>query len=143
MERFILPNDDPKTRLRYLQDSCDGVEEKKYYKKLSEIEMQQKRIQFTNNALKLDDLDQEKKEFVEKIKQQAEPLKSIHKTLSHEVRTGFAEFEGKLFKFVDHETRMVYYYSEDGELIDRETRPANTEELQQLTLAYSRRAVNE
>lgn len=143
MERFILPNDDAKTRLRYLQDSCDGVEEKRYYKKLSDVEMQQKRIQFTNNALKLDDLEQEKKTFLDDLKERTAPLKTDHKTLSHEVRTGFAEFNGKLFKFVDHDTKMVYYYSEDGELIDRETRPANTDEIQQLTLAYSRRAVNE
>ena len=143
MEKFILPNDDPRTRLRYLQDSCDAVEEKRYYKKLSELEMQQKRIEFTNNALKLDDLEQEKKDFLAQLKERSEPLKSIRKSLSHQVRTGFAEFTGKLFKFIDHETKMVHYYSEDGELIERETRPANMEELQQLTLAYSKRIVNE
>ena len=137
MERFILKGEDPKIRLSYLQDSCDGVEERPYYKRLDEMEMAQKRIEFTNNALRMADIEDRKKDFLAELKEEMDPLKKRYAELSGEVRTGFAEVKGKLYKFIDHDTKMVVYYTEEGELIDRETRPATKDELAQMRISFN------
>ena len=78
------------------------------------------------------------------FKEQLKPLKENQKQVGDEIRHGYAETTGTLYKFIDHESRLCYFYSASGELIETETRPATTEELQQLTIAHSRRtAVNE
>jgi len=136
MEKFLLPNEQSKTRLAYLRDSADAIEERTYYKRLTATELEQKRIDLTTTVLKLDDLEQEKKDFCDQIKEQVNPLKVVRKNLSGEVRTGFASHQGKLFKFIDRETKMVGYYSEEGELIETETRPATHEELAQLSIEF-------
>lgn len=83
------------------------------------------------------DIEDRKKDFLAELKEELDPLKKRYSELSGEVRTGFAEVKGKLYKFIDHDTKMVVYYTEDGELIDRETRPATKDELSQMRIAFN------
>lgn len=130
MDKYILQTESPEARLRYLEDSADQIVEEKYYQRLSKEELTLKKAEFTANALKMDDVVSEKKEAMEEFKERLKPLKETHKTLSTEIRTGFVQKEGRLYKFIDDKTRMVYFYDETGELIETMTRPCNSDELQ-------------
>lgn len=130
MDKYILQNESPEARLRYLEDSADQIVEEKYYQRLSKEELTMKKAEFTANALKVDDVEKEKKEKMDEFKERLKPLKVTHKTLSTEIRTGFVEKEGRLYKFIDDKTRMVFFYDESGELIETKTRPADSDEMQ-------------
>jgi len=130
MDKYILQNESPEARLRYLEDSADQIIEDKYYQRLSKEELTMKKAEFTANALKVDDVEKEKKEKMDEFKERLKPLKVTHKTLSTEIRTGFVEKEGRLYKFIDDKTRMVFFYDESGELIETKTRPADSDEMQ-------------
>lgn len=138
-EKIILPNETPEARLRYLEMSSDSKIKKKYFIRLDEQEITDRRAKFTENALGIDDLELQRKETIAEFKQMIKPLREANKKLGQEIRTGFSETEGDLYLIVDRMTRKVYAYNSNGELIEGETRPATIEELVQLTIAHSRR----
>ncbi len=109
---------------------ADAIEERSYYKHLTEPEIQKRKEEFTANALKIDDLEEQKKSVLEEFKESLKPLKTNHNMLAREIRSGVAKHEGKLYKFIDHDTKMAYYYDEDGNKVESETRLAESEELQ-------------
>lgn len=120
---------------------ADEVVERDYFKKLSPEEITSKRALFTNLSLDVRKKNQEKKDLVYAIKEELKPLQKEVETLAVELNTGFAKYHGKLFGTIDHDRRVVEYCNEEGDII--ETRPATIEELSMLTIAHSRRAVNE
>ena len=129
-DQFLFQNETPEERKRSLQNTADNVvKEKKFYKKLDSVELAQKRKEFTDKSLKLSDLEEDKKETIKSFKEQMDPIKDEVKALGSEIRTGYAQFSGNLYGFIDEGTKMVHFYSESGELIDTETRPANQDEL--------------
>ena len=129
-DKFLFQNESPEERKRSLQNTADSVlREKKFYKKLDSDELNFKRKAYTDLSLKLADIEDEKKEVMKDFKDRVDMIKPQVKALGSEVRTGHAQFEGNLYGFVDSQTLMVYFYSESGELIETETRPATQEEL--------------
>ena len=130
MDKLLLPNEAPEKRLQYLEANADKVVNEKYYHRLSSDELIEKKALFTKNALEVDDLEDQKRNTLAEFKENLKPLKELHSRLGSEIRTGFEEKEGRLFKFIDEKSRMVYFYDENGELIETKTRPANSDELQ-------------
>ena len=129
-DQFLFQNETPEERKRSLQNTADNVvKEKKFYKKLDSVELAQKRKEFTDKSLRLSDLEEDKKEMIKSFKDQMDPIKDEVKSLGSEIRTGYAQFSGNLYGFIEEGTKMVHFYSESGELIDTETRPANQDEL--------------
>lgn len=130
MEKFLFQNEEPKKRKELLSSQADGVSEEKYYRRLTSEEILQAKSEFTQNSLAMDDLEEQKKEMLDEIKANLKPLKERRKELSSEVRTGIRQMQGTLYKVVDDETRMAYFYDKKGELIETMTRPALADELQ-------------
>lgn len=129
-DKLLFQNEDEKTRLVSLQNTADTVvKNKTYFKRLSSEEVAVRRKDFTDKSLRVSDLEEDKKLLIKEYKDKIDPLKADIKILGTEVRNGFTRFEGNLYGFIDEETRMVHFYSEAGELIETETRPANQEEL--------------
>jgi hypothetical protein len=133
----------PKEVEEWLKANGDTVVEKKYYRKLTAETLNVVRAEFTQNALEIDSLEADKAEYLSAIKESLKPLKEMKKDLSSQVRTGFKEVQGKLIGVIDFDTKMVYFYAEDGELIETETRPAKAEELQQLRIEYIKTGTND
>src|SRR5690554_1408326 len=134
MDKYVMQNESPEKRLEYLKSTADQVVDETYYQRLDEPELAEKRTLFTASALKIEDFEEQKREMLEQFKEELKPLKSEFKSLASEIRTGFTEKKGKLFVFVDRETRMAYFYDEKGEMIETKTRPANADELSQTTI---------
>lgn len=128
--KFLYQDESPESRIRSLQNTADNViKSKKFFKKLTAGELTDKRKEFTDNSLEAFDLEEEKKELIKQFKAKIDPIKDYVKIVGQEIRTGHAMQEGNLYGFVDVETRLVYFYSESGELIETETRAANQDEL--------------
>jgi hypothetical protein len=139
-DKFILQDvPDERERLNTLANSADEVSEQEYHIKLSADDLTQRRAEFTKKSLLLRRIEQKKKEHLSEIKQEMKPIKADTDMLASELNTGYARKYGKLYKMIDHESRMVGYYSETGELIETLTRPATKDELGQLTIAHSMR----
>lgn len=130
MSKHLLPDETPEKRLEYLESTADQVVEERYYQRLDQDELTAKKAEFTQNALDVDDLEEQKKEVLNQFKESLKPLKETHSRLASEIRTGFVEKHGRLYVYVDEKTRMVKYYDQQGELIESKTRPANADELQ-------------
>lgn len=134
MEKTLFNEKPRKDRQALLDGQADSVVNENYYVNLTDEELTARKHDFTSNALKVDDLEEQKKEVTTTFKTELAPLKIIHKTLGREIRTGVAEREGTLYVFIDHSTKTAYYYDVDGYLIPTKTRPANETELTQMTL---------
>ncbi len=127
-----MPEETPESRLDLLDSNATIVVNEKYFTRLSEEELINARAAFTHNRLKMDDLEEAKKEYMADFKENMKPLQEIHHELSAEVRKGFREQEGRLYGFL--EGNIMYFYDKKGELIETMTRPATTSELSQKTI---------
>lgn len=127
-----MPQETPESRLDLLDSNAAIVVNEKYFTKLSEEELINARAAFTQNRLKMDDMEEAKKEYMADWKESMKPLQEIHRELSAEVRKGFREKEGRLYGFL--EGNIMYFYDSKGELIETMTRPATTSELSQKTI---------
>jgi len=130
MEKQLFEFEQPEKRKELLEDQADGVVEEKYFQRLNSEEIATIKSRFTQNSLAMDDLNEQKKEVVKEFKDNLKPLKKIHVELSAELRTGMREQVGRLYKMIDEDTRMVFFYDVRGERIDTMTRPATADELQ-------------
>lgn len=128
--KFLFENESLEERIELLENSADGVVEDTYYRKLTSSELTEKKAQFTANALKVDDLEEQKKDVLDEFKEKISPLKRRHKELGSEIRTGFEEQTGNLYKMIDLDENWVSFYSETGELIENKSRPAEMDEQQ-------------
>lgn len=114
----------PEKRIQILEDNAYKVEEGKYSKKLNEDELNLKREALTDNYILLNDLEDQKKAFVDTIKLQQKPLIDENKELLQEVKTGVTIQDGILYLHDDQEAGMMHIYNELGEWIDsRRLRP--------------------
>lgn len=116
--------------LHLLQSQSDGTEKAKYYKPLTAEEKAEKESLHTANCMNIADFKDQLKEVKKTFTNQIKPLEEENSILLSEIRTGYVQLEGTLYKIVDRELRMTYFYDSKGELIETKTRPCNTEELQ-------------
>lgn len=137
-EKFILQDiPEERDRLNTLANSADEVTEQEYHIKLDAEDLTIRRAEFTKKSLLLRRIEQKKKEYLSEVKEEMKPIKADTDSLASELNTGYARKYGKLYKMIDHKSKMVGYYSETGELIETLTRPATKDELGQMTIAHS------
>lgn len=137
LDKFLLPDQSEEERVLYLADTSDEVVEQTYHIRLDAAEITAKRAEFTRQHLRLRQLQQEKKDYLDTLKDQMKPIQETTNELADELNTGYTRKHGRLYKIIDHESKTVGYYSPSGELIETLTRPANREELSQMTIAHS------
>ena len=130
MEKYLFADEGPEKRLQSLKSTADEVVNETYYQRLTKEELTAKKEKQTDNAVKLDILEEQRKKAADEFKMKMKPFQHENKILVKEIRTGFEEKEGELFKYIDEQTRMVHFYDCNGELIETKTRPANSDELQ-------------
>jgi hypothetical protein len=125
MKKF-MPNETPTERLRLLQQNADQVEETKYYRDLTQSELDQKREAFLQNAEKValakKDLDAAKAVF----KGIAEKPMNDNELLLEEVSTRKALVKGTLFHMANYDEGMMESFDELGDLV--QTRRLTPEE---------------
>jgi hypothetical protein len=123
MKQF-MPELSQQERLRALKDHCDSVEERTYFRSLTQNELDIKREQFVENAIEISKLEDSLNEIKKSVKAQMDPIKDVNKGLQQELKTRQQEVRGNLFHLADHENKMMEVYDEAGYLVSsRRLRP--------------------
>lgn len=137
MEKQIYPEKSGREMVSTLEAMADGVENMIYGIQLTDQELADRKTRFTQLAIQEARIADEKKESNESFKARLKPIQAEKSDCLQVIKTSQIEQEGKVYKFIDHTTKMVGYYNERGQLVY--TRGANTEELAELTIAHNRR----
>lgn len=124
MPKQFMPEERPDRRLQMLRDHADKTEETKYYKDLSQEELDIKRERLTDNLIKVSDLEDDLNVIKENFKEKMDPLKRETKELLGQVKTGKEQVEGTLFHIADHQNSVMETWDENGDFVSsRRLRP--------------------
>lgn len=140
MSKTFMPEIAVEERKLLLQQNSDKVEATTYFKPLTPDELDIRREQLTDNAIELNDIEEEKKESMSEFKERMEPLVKANKNFLREIKTRQAEVKGVLYHIANHEEGMMETFDENGELIA--TRRLRPEEKQQKLFSISKTATN-
>lgn len=131
-----MPDVSPQERRRLLEDNADHIETGTYFKVLTEDDVHLKREQLAEVSIKMNDLEQEKKDIMDAWKEKYEPEKRIKTQILDNLRTGQEQFNGKQYLIADHDAGEMLIYDEDGVLI--RTRKLRPDERQGKIMGISR-----
>lgn len=107
-----------------LQTHAQGVMEGDYYRSLTEDEIELRRACYTENCIKVADLEAGKKEAVEEFKGQIKPLTATNIILLDEIKTRQFKDKGVLYDIANHDDGVMETYNDRGEFIkSRRLRP--------------------
>jgi hypothetical protein len=115
-------------RISFLSDNCESVEEKSYMKRFTPEQLSIMKDELSTTAIKINDIEQDKKVVMDQFKDRMKPLEEEKKRLLVGLKNKSENITEKCYKFVDLDEREVGFYSQDGDLI--ESRPAYADELQ-------------
>jgi len=118
----------PQSRIEFLSDNCDSVEQKGYMKRFTPDQLLKMKEELSETAIEINDIETEKKEIVKDYSARLKPLIEERKAILTGLKNKSEHVTERCFKFIDLEAREVGFYSETGELI--ESRPAYADELQ-------------
>lgn len=91
---------------------------------------------FPEISITLSEIDDEKKEILQNIKQRQDPLKSEKKILLSNIKHKAEEVKEECYKFIDQENNEVGFYNSEGDLIEQ--RPAYPDERQGIIFQINR-----
>lgn len=125
MAKIFMPEiTDPVERLELLKQNADKAEKTTYYRELTQDELDSKREQFVDNAIRVSSLEDELTDYKEKYKALIKPHKDENSVLQVEIKTGKAEVNGTLFHMANHSEGYMETYDENGEMVQsRRLRP--------------------
>lgn len=128
MDKFLFQNVPLEIRSKYLGDNADALEQKSYMRPFDQSEVEQKKDDLTRLCIQIDNLELEKKEFMDNWKEKAKPVIEEKKMILTDLRQGAEFINDTCYKFVDRGEGMVGYYSPEGMLIEQ--RKAKPDEMQ-------------
>lgn len=128
LDRVMCTDIPAHKRAEVLSANCDSIEEVTYSKSFSSDELTEKRVELEHVSVKIDDLEEAKKDYLDMIKTEMKPLLEGKKMVIKELKEKAATVKENCYRFLDEETRMVGYYNAEGLLVY--SRPATVTELQ-------------
>lgn len=123
-------------REQFLSDNSDDVEKVSYSKAFSPEELAKQREDLTDAAIKLADIEEQKKEANAHFKELMKPLEQKKAVAIKNLKDKAMVVEEDCYKFFDEETKMVGFYNKEGDLVS--SRPAFPDELQTTIFAAIR-----
>jgi seryl-tRNA synthetase len=138
MEKQLGKEYSDSERIKFLKDNCDDVEDMSYMRKFTPDELLVMKDELSNVAIKIDDLEEEKKDLTTSINAQLKTQKVSKKRLLKGIKQKAELVKEKCFKFIDENTRMVGFYNAEGDLIN--SRSAMGNELQKTIFQVSKTA---
>lgn len=115
-------------RIDNLEAIAWGLEERSYTKNLSPEEVTERKDEYSQVALKLDEIAVKKKEFLDKLKLQEKEPKESAKILLRAIKYKSEQKYGKLYLVDDQEKGLMYSFDVTGTCVD--VRPLTKEEKQ-------------
>lgn len=123
-------------RKAFLIDNADEVVEKTYTKNFDAEQLADKKTRLAEVSIKINDFENEIKDFKAEIGLQMKPLKEERSSLLDDIKAKGEVVTGKAYKFTDREERMTGFYNEEGVLI--ESRPATRDEMAENIFSMTR-----
>lgn len=123
-------------REQFLSDNSDDVEKVSYSKAFSPEELAKQREDLTDAAIKLADIEEQKKEANAHFKELMKPLEQKKAVAIKNLKDKAMVVEEDCYKFFDEETKMIGFYNKEGDLVS--SRPAFPDELQKTIFAAIR-----
>lgn len=123
-------------REKFLSDNSDHVEKVSYSKAFSPEELAKQREDLTDAAIKLADIEEQKKEANAHFKELMKPLEQKKAVAIKNLKDKAMVVEEDCYKFFDEETKMIGFYNKEGDLVS--SRPAFPDELQTTIFAAIR-----
>lgn len=123
-------------REQFLSDNSDDVEKVSYSKAFSPEELAKQREDLTDAAIKLADIEEQKKEANAHFKELMKPLEQKKAVAIKNLKDKAMVVEEDCYKFFDEETKMIGFYNKEGDLVS--SRPAFPDELQKTIFAEIR-----
>lgn len=124
-------------REKFLQDNCDDIQEVSYSKSFSPEELAKQREDLTDAAIKLADIEDERKEANAHYKEMMKPLQQKKAVAIENLKKKAMTVTEDCFKFFDEESKMIGFYNKQGDLVS--SRPAFPDELQKTIFATIRK----
>ncbi len=124
-------------RAQFLEDNCDAVEDVTYSQAFTPEELALKREQLTDSSIKIADVEEEKKQVMDRFKERLKPLQEQKDYAIKALREKSHTVTEKCYKFFDEDTKMVGFYNKEGNLVS--SRPAFSQELQKTIFMDSRK----
>jgi len=109
-----VPQDE---RESMLEANCDQQDEMPIQKHFTPEEINEMRKQHVDNSIAIKRKMEEFKKFKAEIDAFIKPLAEENTYLLQNVRTGYVEVTKQVYIFGDHETGMMNYYDNAGELV--------------------------
>lgn len=123
-------------RKAFLIDNADEVVEKTYTKNFDAEQLADKKTRLAEVSIKINDFENEIKDFKAEIGLQMKPLKEERSSLLDDIKAKGKVVTGKAYKFTDREEGMTGFYNEEGVLI--ESRPATRDEMAENIFSMTR-----
>ena len=111
-----------------LDANADAVEHLCYSKPISSEEVERLKESLTSTQIKIDDMQDELKNYVMAVKAEIKELKTKRRKITLNLKSKTEYVEEDCYKMVDQEHNEVGFYNLDGLLVYK--RPALKEELQ-------------
>jgi len=121
-------------RKKVLSDSCDQIADKDYTRKFSSEELNQKRTELAQNAIRIANLENELKEVRADIKNRMKPFQDQFTMAREEIKAGGEFVTEECYKFV--EGNKAAWYTPEGYKIDE--RDCTPDERQRTIFQISR-----
>lgn len=123
MEKF-RPELSDAERIELLQNSADSVKEENYYVTLTPSDLDLKRELFTDNSIKLSEIEDEFKVVKDEFKDRMKPLQQQGKELLEIIKTKQEMRSGVLYNLANYESGYMETYDHEGTLVGtRRLRP--------------------
>lgn len=123
-------------RKAFLIDNADEVVEKTYTKNFDAEQLADKKTRLAEISIKINDFENEIKDFKAEIGLKMKPLKEERSSLLDDIKAKGEVVTGKAYKFTDREEGMTGFYNEEGVLI--ESRPATRDEMAENMFSMTR-----
>ena len=124
-------------RKNFLNDNADAVVEMDYHKSFESEELAQKEREFAHKHVRIATLEEEIKDFKDRINVELKPLREEANALREDIKTKGRTVHEKVYKILDEDEKMVGFYNAEGILVS--SRPATRDELQKTIYADLRK----
>lgn len=112
----------------FLRNISDGTENVSYARAFTPEEMAKQREVLTDASIMLADINQAKKDAIQRFKEQAKEYEDQRDKAIKNLRMKAEIVDEECFKVFDEETKMVGFYNAEGNLVS--SRPAFSNEMQ-------------
>lgn len=128
---------DLQQRKNFLLDNADEVVEMDYHKPFDSDELSRKKTELSEVCIQIDDLEEDIKNYRDKINTSLKPLKENRQRLLNDIKSKGRLVQEKCYKFIEQDDKMACYYNAEGILVS--SRPATRDELKQPSIFQSLR----